>query len=183
MRMLLTLACSALFALVACDDNSPKPTAQAAPAATPAPTPTPAPAPSATPAAAQPAAAVPGMAVELEIASVGDTMTFDKTALTVPAGSQVHLKLKNNGKIPVMQHNWVLVNTGKEASVASEGLTKAATTGYVVEGPDVLAHTPLAQPGQTVEVTFKAPAAGKYPYICTYPGHYIMMKGVLTVTP
>jgi azurin len=121
--------------------------------------------------------------VELEIATVGDTMYFDKKALTVPAGSTVHLKLKNNGTLEVMQHNWVLVTPGKEAAVAAEGLAKAQKTGYLVPGPDVLANTPMAKPGQTVEVTFPAPAAGKYAFICTYPGHYLSMHGSFTVTP
>jgi azurin len=47
----------------------------------------------------------------------------------------------------------------------------------------VLAYTQMAPSGTTSEVTFTAPAAGAYPYICTFPGHYMMMKGVLTVTP
>jgi len=41
----------------------------------------------------------------------------------------------------------------------------------------------LAKPGGNAEVTFQAPAAGKYPYICSFPGHYMVMKGTLTVTP
>jgi len=41
----------------------------------------------------------------------------------------------------------------------------------------------LVEPGTSGETTFTAPAAGTYPYICTFPGHYLMMKGVLTVTP
>ena len=49
-------------------------------------------------------------------------------------------------------------------------------------GTLVLAFTPLAAPKQAAEVTFTAPAPGKYPYICTFPGHYLLMKGVLTVT-
>ena len=37
----------------------------------------------------------------------------------------------------------------------------------------VLAANTLAGPGETVEVTFKVPsAAGNYPYICTFPGHF-----------
>jgi azurin len=121
--------------------------------------------------------------VELEIASVGDTMFFDKKTLTVPTGAQVHLTLKNNGKLAVMQHNWVLVKKGTEAKVALAGMEKAPDAGYVVPSDDVLAYTPLAQPQTTAEVTFTAPAPGDYPYICTFPGHYVVMKGVLTVTP
>lgn len=121
--------------------------------------------------------------VEIEIASVGDTMAFDKTKLSVPAGSKVHITLKNRGTLPVMTHNWVLVKKGTEAHVAADGLEKAATTGYVVPGDDILAYTPMAAPGKTAEVTFDAPAPGTYPYICTFPGHYVVMKGELTVTP
>ncbi len=155
------------------------------------------PAPSATasavaPAAVPPTAATPSATasaapavtkVELEIASLGDTMFFDKKTLTVPAGALVHLTLKNNGKLPVMQHNWVLVKKGAEAKVALAGMEKAPDAGYVIPSDDVLAYTPLAPPQKTVDVTFTAPAAGDYPYICTFPGHYVMMKGVLTVTP
>jgi azurin len=131
------------------------------------------------------ASAVPEAAkkVELEIASVGDTMFYDKKTLTVPTGAQVHLTLKNNGKLAVMQHNWVLVKKGTEAKVALAGMAKAPDAGFVVPSDDVLAYTPLAPPQKTVEVTFTAPAPGDYPYICTFPGHYVVMKGVLTVTP
>ena len=110
-------------------------------------------------------------------------MAFDKTKLTVPTGAEVHVTFKNSGTQDVMQHNWVLVQKGKEASVAAAGLEKAPDAGYVVPGPDVLAYTPLTKPGATAETTFIAPAPGAYPYICTFPGHYIMMKGMLTVTP
>lgn len=158
--------------------GAPPPSATAtavAPAATP---PTPA-----TPSATASAAPEGAKKVELEIASVADTMFFDKKTLTAPTGAQVHLTLKNNGKLAVMQHNWVLVKKGTEAKVALGGMEKAQDAGYVVPSDDVLAYTPLAPPQKTVEITFTAPAPGDYPYICTFPGHYVVMKGVLTVTP
>ena len=137
------------------------------------------------PAPAEPAPAKPTeqSVVELEIASVGDTMAFDKTKLTVPAGSKVHLVLKNHGTLAVMTHNWVLVKKGTEAKVALDGLEKAATNGYVVPGEDVLAYTSMVAPGKSTEITFDAPPPGTYPYICTFPGHYVLMKGELTVKP
>jgi azurin len=124
-----------------------------------------------------------GDVVEIEIASVGDTMAFDKKTLTVPAGSTVHLVLKNHGTIAAMTHNWVLVKPGTEAKVAAAGLEKGPAGGYFAQTDDVLAATPLAQPKADAEITFKAPEPGKYPYICTFPGHYVVMKGELTVTP
>jgi azurin len=134
---------------------------------------------------APPAAPVkPAEHVEIEIASVANTMTFDKKALSVPAGAEVHLVLKNHATMDTLPHNWVLVKTGTEASVAAAGLKLGEPAGYVdVRDKDAFVHTPLAKPGQTSEVTFTAPEPGTYPYICTVPGHYLMMKGVLTVTP
>ena len=177
-----------MSASVGCnDDKSPSkdnnrepskapPTASAAPASTPAPT------PSAAPSAAASSAA-PAQTVEIQLASVANMMAYDKTKLSVPTGASVHLTLKNSATLDVLPHNWVLVKPGTEAKVAAAGLAKAQATGYVVPGDDVLAYTPLTPPGKSSDVTFTVPAPGDYPYICTYPGHYIMMKGVLTVTP
>jgi azurin len=46
---------------------------------------------------------------------------------------------------------------------------------------DIIAHTPMSAPGETVTVEFTAPAEGDYPYICTYPGHYMTMQGTMHV--
>lgn len=138
-----------------------------------APSPAPAPAAPALPATKR---------VELEIGTAAGTMAFDKTTLTVPAGSEVHLVVKN-AKPGLLAHNWVLVNPGTEAAVAASGLSVGPAGNYITPGPDVLAFTPLAQPGSSSEVTFNAPPPGTYPYICSFPGHYMMMKGTLTVTP
>jgi len=151
-------------------ENTPVPAVLAPPAPAPQPTATEAP------------KAVPP--VEIHIETLANTMTFDKTALTVPAGAEVHLVLKNNATMATLPHNWALVKPGTEASVAAAGLKMGDQAGYFdVRDKDALAHTPMAKPGETSEVTFTAPEAGKYPYICTVPGHYMMMKGILTVTP
>ncbi len=120
--------------------------------------------------------------VKLSIASVGDTMAYDKTVLEVPAGAKVTLTLKNNGKTEAMVHNWVLVKPGTEAEVGNAGAAVGEAKGFVPESPSVLAASKLAKPGKTVTLTFTAPeTAGDYPYICTYPGHYVFMKGTLKV--
>ncbi len=148
--------------------------------------------PSATPPATSVAAPTPPptvsaepVKVELAIASVGNDMKYDKEALTVPAKSQVHLTLTNNGKVETMTHNWVLVGQSVDiAKFAASGLAAGLAAGYVPKSDDVIASTSLVAPGKTGEVTFTAPKyAGKYPYVCTFPGHYLTMKGVLTVTP
>jgi azurin len=153
--------------------------AQAATKGEPSPT-QPQPAPSAAPPPS--AAPAPAQKVELEIGAVANTMLYDKKTLTVPAGAEVHLVLKD-AKPGTLMHNWVLVKPGTEATVAAAGLPAGTAGNYVIPGPDVIAFAPLAQPGKTSEVTFQAPPAGSYPYICTFPGHYLLMKGTFIVTP
>jgi azurin len=173
---------TALFATTACNDKKDDGVAHAATSTANAAAVTPTAATSAT-AALPTAEPVVEKPIEITLSTVGDTMAFDKTMLIVPTGKTVHITVKNKGTMAVMQHNWVLVKPGSEAAVALDGLNNAPDAGYVVPGPNVLAASNLAQPGQLAEVTFTAPAPGKYPYICTFPGHYMTMKGVLTVTP
>ena len=47
----------------------------------------------------------------------------------------------------------------------------------------VLANTSLAGPGETVETTFKVPAApGEIHFLCSFPGHMALgMRGTITV--
>lgn len=147
--------------------------------------PTPPPPPVApTPATAAPTTAAAKPVAELKLASLGNTMTFDQTALTVSAGQRVHLTFTNASNMELLPHNWVLVKPGTEAAVAAAGLKVGPTAGYIdVGNADIITSSPVAKKGTTVELNFTAPAAGAYPYICTVPGHYLKMKGVLTVTP
>jgi hypothetical protein len=121
---------------------------------------------------------------ELSIETVGDTMAYDVSSLTVKSGQSVHLVLTNRGTSQVMKHNWVLVQPGHEADIATAAISAGETANYVPRGDaNVLANTSLASAGGMAEVTFTAPAAGTYPYICTFPGHSASMKGTLVVTP
>lgn len=118
--------------------------------------------------------------------SGGDTMKFDVTAIEANAGQKVTLTLKNTGKIPMpaMGHNFVLLKAGTDAAAfANAGMTHPAE-GYIAPemADKVIAHTKVLGPGESDTITFTAPAAGKYDYICSFPAHAIAgMKGVMTV--
>ena len=59
------------------------------------------------------------------------------------------------------------------------GLTAPAA---IAQTPLVLFSTSIVDPGQTLTVQFRAPSeAGAYPYACTFPGHWRIMNGMLTV--
>ena len=118
----------------------------------------------------------------LNIGSAGENLAFDQPALTAKAGEQVTVTFKNNST--AQQHNWVLVKGGDDvaAKVDEEG-TNAGPPDYLPSGSaDVIAGTKIVQPGGSETVTFTAPAAGSYVFLCTYPAHYAGgMKGTLTV--
>ena len=125
-------------------------------------------------------AAAGGGAVTLEISSKGEELVYDKDALSAPAGSKITLNFKNNST--ALQHNWVLSKPGTQDTVANDGMAAGEGKGYVKDGDtNIIAKTGMVKPGQTASVTFDAPAAGAYPYFCTFPGHNVLMKGTLTI--
>ncbi len=116
-----------------------------------------------------------------------EQMKFDKTSITARPGEKLHIVLKAVGTMPkaVMAHNFVLPKPGASAMEINNAAFNARTTDFIPESmkDKILAYTPLAGAGETVEVTFNAPAkAGSYTYLCTFPGHFAMgMKGTLLV--
>ena len=121
---------------------------------------------------------------QLEIDST-DQMTFNKKELAVAADcTEVQLTLKHTGKMPVtaMGHNWVLTETKDMQAAATAGMSAGATSNYVKESPQIIAHTKLVGGGQSTSVTFptsKLKKGGDYTYFCSFPGHWAVMKGKL----
>lgn len=124
-----------------------------------------------------------GAAVTLDIGSKGDELAYDKTALEATAGSKITLNFKNNSNPGAnLLHNWVLTKPGTAEGVEADGIAAGEANSYIKPNDDrVLANTKMIKGGETASVTFDAPAAGEYPYVCTFPGHGVLMKGTLTV--
>ena len=119
--------------------------------------------------------------ITVEMGTDGDSLAFDKTEFKVKAGSVVTLKFKNNAVQSKMPHNLVIVTPGSEAKVANAGLAAGEKNNWVPAVPEVIAHTSLIQGGEQTEIKFTAPTVGKYPYLCSFPGHSISMKGAMIV--
>jgi len=116
-----------------------------------------------------------------------DQMQFDKATFEVTEGQLVEIVFKNVGNLPVeaMGHNLVILNAGTDvADFAMKGM-QAKETDYVSADEEsqklVVVATKVLGPGEEDQVTFTAGAAGEYPYVCTFPGHFAVMKGVMTV--
>lgn len=116
-----------------------------------------------------------------------EQMKYDKTEIDAKPGETLHVVLKSVGSMPkaAMAHNFVLVKPGTDIAKFNAAAFNARETDFIP--PDmktsVIANTGIAGAGETVEVTFKAPAkAGRYTYFCSFPGHYALgMRGVLVV--
>ncbi|MFL3658223.1 MAG: plastocyanin/azurin family copper-binding protein [Opitutales bacterium] len=118
--------------------------------------------------------------------SGNDTMQFDKKAFDVAVGEEIKLVFTNKGKLPkaAMGHNVVILKLGTNVMAFGGGAISAAATDYVPQdGPmaaQVIANTKVLGPGESETITFKLDAAGEYNFICSFPGHYALMKGVMT---
>lgn len=112
-------------------------------------------------------------------------LQFKPKQLRVKAGARVALTVENTD--PSMPHNFVLTTPeslqrigegSMELAASPDGLAKH----YVIDDEGVLAMSPILQSGANYIVYFKAPKEpGEYPYLCTFPGHWQITRGVLIV--
>lgn len=120
--------------------------------------------------------------------SGNDTMQFDIKSFNASKGMDFKLTFKNTGKLPkiAMGHNLVILKKGISAikfgqKVMAAGGNATNALPEAVMG-DVIAHTKLLGPGESEVITFKVPMeTGAYQYVCTFPGHFAMMRGVMEV--
>ena len=119
--------------------------------------------------------------------SGNDTMQFDLKTIEAKAGEKIELTFKNVGKIPkiAMGHNLVVLKKGisaiafgQKAMGAGANATNALPDS--VKG-DTIAATKLLGPAESETITFSVAEAGDYEYVCTFPGHFAMMRGVLKI--
>jgi azurin len=109
-------------------------------------------------------------------------LKFDTTLITVKAGARLRLVFRNSDD---MLHNFVLCAPGRGQAVGEAALAlgiEGNAKNFVPDSPDVLYHTALTLPDASDTIFLTAPAkAGDYDFICSFPGHAQVMKGVLRV--
>jgi len=121
-----------------------------------------------------------------EIVITGDDMMkFDLSEIKVKAGQKIKITLRHKGKMDanVMGHNFVILKKGVDMTEFATKAAVARDTKYIPAGSenDIVAHTDLIGGGQTSSVEFDAPEAGTYDFLCSFPGHYALMKGKFIV--
>lgn len=110
-------------------------------------------------------------------------LKFDLSAFSVRPGAEVEVIFSNTEE---MLHNFVIVKPGTREAVGQAALmlgAGAAERDFVPPSPDVLFATKVVPAGASVSLKFTAPTElGDYPYVCTFPGHYVLMFGTMIVT-
>jgi azurin len=80
-----------------------------------------------------------------------------------------------------MGHNFVLLKKGVNINEYAKKAVLAKSNDYIPNSDETIAYTKMLGGGESTTISFSAPEAGIYTYICSFPGHYMMMRGELIV--
>jgi azurin len=120
------------------------------------------------------------------IRTVREQMRYDTPRLVVEAGKPFEIIIEN---VDFMPHNLVVVKPGARSQIGAvtdkmlPDQLDSRGRAFVPDSPDVLAATKLLEPGMKETLQMTAPEReGDYEYVCTFPGHWMVMWGRLIVT-
>jgi len=120
------------------------------------------------------------------LTTIPTKMAYSKTVLHAMAGQNIEINLENTDE---MQHNLVLIQRGSTAAfgkIVDKFLQSpdAAKMEYVPKSRYVLGATQMLDPEESGAIQLTLPdKPGTYPFVCTFPGHWQMMQGVIEVSP
>jgi glucose/arabinose dehydrogenase/uncharacterized cupredoxin-like copper-binding protein len=118
------------------------------------------------------------------IKTLREQMIYDKLTFEVEAGKPVAIILDNTD---IMPHNLVIVQPGSLEEIAMKSQTMPPVPDkqgrlYIPDSGKILAATKMLEPGQREKLTWTAPTEpGNVPFVCTFPGHSVRMKGEIVV--
>lgn len=119
---------------------------------------------------------------EITIGVVPGALKFNLTSFEVHTETNVTVIFNNNG---LMQHNILFVKPGKADEIMNLAMAMGAgglDKDWIPNSDDIIGKIPLIDAGKTYKTVFRSPSRpGEYPYICTFPGHGIIMRGIMTV--
>lgn len=127
------------------------------------------------------AAAAPRAEINIGVAQ----LHYDTASFTVAPGAEVAITFENNDELA---HNLVVCRGGEDAwkTLADAALKlgeAGEAKGWLPESDLILSATRMLKPHEKQTITFVAPdSEGIYPYVCTFPGHALVMQGQMVVT-
>ncbi len=122
----------------------------------------------------------------VRIRTIPHKMIYNRSRIYVEAGKPVELVLENSD---IMPHNLLITRPGAmqrvgEAAERMATQPDAFAKNFIPDLSEVMLGTRLLQPSETQRLQFTAPSTpGEYPYVCTFPGHWRRMNGIMYVVP
>lgn len=112
-------------------------------------------------------------------------MKYDTPELQASPGQPVKILFENGDDLP---HNLVFCQPGTDTAAMAlkqmENPEAALKRNWLPDDPRIWAHSKMLNPHEKEEITFTAPEKpGTYPYVCTFPGHALTMRGELKIAP
>jgi hypothetical protein len=120
----------------------------------------------------------------VRIQAVPEKLMFDLRWFAVQAGKPVQIVFVNPDAMP---HNLVGGKPGSLEEIGTAGgampmPADPAVKPFVPSSPQVLFATNLVKEGDTERLAITAPKTpGEYIFVCTFPGHWVRMYGVMLV--
>ncbi len=114
----------------------------------------------------------------------GKNLSYTVRSFTVRAGEPIQLVFLNPDVVP---HNWALIKPGtlnRVGDLVNKIVAEpdAVLRHYIPRTDDVLFYTDIVGPQDQFAISFRAPnQPGRYPYLCTFPGHWMVMNGEMIV--
>jgi len=119
--------------------------------------------------------------------TVHEQLRYDTTKIEVKAGRNFEIIFENDDGMP---HNLVIVPPGKHLEIGNAAMTMTPDKldkqgrAYLPAAfeKQIIAATKLLEPGQRETLKVRAPGQpGEYEFVCTFPGHALIMWGTLNV--
>ncbi len=120
--------------------------------------------------------------VEVRIGTVPEKMKYDIKDFEVKAGAKVKVTFVNYDFMP---HNIVFAQpkSADEIGMAAIQLGGAGfAKGFIPDSDKIIIASKLLQNKQEELLEFTAPEKpGDYDFLCTFPGHHLLMRGIMKV--
>jgi len=129
----------------------------------------------------EPKVVVQGNQTIVDIAAIPHQLKYNLTNFSVKAGSKVKVTFLNPDVIP---HNLLIVEPGSKAEIGNQAIAMGADAVKIAPKNSKILHgTKMLEAGQKETLEFTAPSKpGDYEFICTFPGHWAVMNGIMKVT-
>ena len=118
----------------------------------------------------------------IRIGTVPEKMMYDVKNIALKPGKKVKLTFANADFMP---HNILMVKPGKGDDVGLKAMALGARgfdVGFIPESTDIIWASKLVDHATEQVIEFVAPKEpGAYPYLCSFPGHHLIMRGVFIV--